>query len=213
MMEYPFMEPQNGQFEVEEVYLVKRGITELTYGVLVQILPTAGNGATFQDDYETNINRQSGSSIVFPHDEKRLKLFTPGNLQLSLLADNLAEGSKRILLFSAPESTLPYRQPEVGDPVFAEATIFILDEYSMLLLEKYYYLKMISLPTDITIGWNETSYTVPEDSGSLEVCFHVIFPPPNINIPTILMRVNTEPGTAGWYSSIDICFNELDDYR
>ena len=53
-------------------------------------------------------------------------------------------------------------------------------------------------PADVTVGWEQTSYTVSEDVGTFQAYYSVIFP---TNIQMIsnpfFMRVATVTGTAG----------------
>ena len=68
-------------------------------------------------------------------------------------------------------------------------------------------------PTDITVGWEQTSYTVSEDIGSFEAFYSVIFPTSTQAIANpFFMRVATIEGTAG---EIHFCMysnNNYDDH-
>ena len=59
--------------------------------------------------------------------------------------------------------------------------------------------------TDITVGWEQTSYTVSENIGSFEAFYSLIFPAMGQVISNqFFMRVATVIGTAG---EILFCMN------
>ena len=54
--------------------------------------------------------------------------------------------------------------------------------------------------TDITVGWDQTSYTVPEGVGTFQAFYSLIVPPitePQAIAHPFFMRVATVVGTAG----------------
>ena len=51
-------------------------------------------------------------------------------------------------------------------------------------------------PTDVTVGWERTSFTVFEDVGSFQAYYSVVFPTTTA-ITSFFMRVATVIGTAG----------------
>ena len=60
-------------------------------------------------------------------------------------------------------------------------------------------------PSDTTVGWEQTSYTVSEDIGSFQALYSVIIPTSTQFIANpFFMRVATIEGTAG---EIYFCMN------
>ena len=57
---------------------------------------------------------------------------------------------------------------------------------------------LIFVSTDITVGWEETLYTVPEDIGTLEAYYRIIHPPSTAFLGTVqfFVGVTTATGTA-----------------
>ena len=52
--------------------------------------------------------------------------------------------------------------------------------------------------TDITVGWERTSFTVSEDVGTFQAFYSVMFPTNTTSITNLtFMRVTTAEGTAG----------------
>ena len=109
---YTFLEPEFESDVGEEVFLVKDGITELTYDVLVQ--RREEDPPTFDFDYSTNI-RVMGNIVTFHADQQRLQVFgEEGTFSLTLFPDNLHEGPESFLISSDPFDNPTYQRPATG---------------------------------------------------------------------------------------------------
>ena len=110
----------------EEVFLVKDGITELTYDVLLQTQEE--DPPTIGVDYDTNI-RVTGSIVVFPAGEQRLQVFGEGGrFFFTLFPDNnIPEGPESFQISSDPTGNPAYQRPATG----GVTTLVIEDNDSM----------------------------------------------------------------------------------
>ena len=52
--------------------------------------------------------------------------------------------------------------------------------------------------TDITVGWDQTSYTVSEGVGTFNACYSIVYPPSDQMFENeFFLRATTATGTAG----------------
>ena len=123
---YTFLEPEFEVEEGEEVFLVKDGITELTYDVLVH--RREEDPPTIGVDYDTDI-RVTGNVLIFPAGQQRLQLFgLNGSFSFILFPDSLPEGPESFRISSDPTIHPPtYQRPATG----GVTTLIIEDHDSM----------------------------------------------------------------------------------
>ena len=134
---YTFLEPEFEVEDGEEVFLVKDGITELTYYILLQ--RREEDPPTFNIDYFTNL-RASGFIVTFPADEQRLQIFGEGGAStLILFPDSLPEGPESFQISSDPTGNPTYQRPATG----GVTTLIIEDDDSMY--GSYYMYSIIKL--------------------------------------------------------------------
>ena len=108
---YTFLEPEFELDVGEEVFLVKSGITELTYDILVQ--RREKDPPTFEVDYFTDI-RVTGNILTFPADEQRFQLFGFRGFSLTLFPDSLPEGPESFQISIDPSGNPTYQRPATG---------------------------------------------------------------------------------------------------
>ena len=191
-MNYSYVEPPGFDLlEVDNIYMLKNIETELTYRIFFQIVAA---DATRNLDYESALT--PFAVLDFPPTLQRLQVFTPGsNIFMTILPDGFPEGEETIQISSDPvnDPAPAYTRPQT----LAVTTLFILDDDSKKNNLSMGYVKILLLnPTDVTIGWEQTSYTVSEDVGSFEAYYSVSFPTMTA-ITSFFMRVATDAGTAG----------------
>ena len=122
---YTFNEPEFEEENGEEVFLVKSGITELTYYVLLERRDSE-ESATFDVDYHSNI-RVSGGLAEFPADKQRINVFGDEGFILTLYPDYIPEGPESFQIFSNPTGNPIYQRPATG----GVTTLIIEDNDSM----------------------------------------------------------------------------------
>ena len=95
------------------MFLVKDGITELTYDVFIQ--RREEDPPTFDVDYSTDI-RVTGNVAPFPADQQRLQVFDEpdGAFSLVLFPDSLPEGPESFQISSDPIGNPTYQRPATG---------------------------------------------------------------------------------------------------
>ena len=122
---YTFVEPEFEVEDGEEVFLVKDGITELTYDILIQ--RREEDPPTFGVDYSTNI-RVDRSIVTFPANKQRLQVFGEGGTFIFiLLPDYIPEGLESFQISSDPTGNPTYQRPAIG----GVTTLIIEDDDSM----------------------------------------------------------------------------------
>ena len=196
------MEPSGpDRFVVEDVFLVKNRVTELTYAIFFEI--TAGDATKFLD-YEEIVDR---ALLDFPPSKQRFQVFGDifrgdVDLDLEIYPDALPEGTETVEISVSPVSSPPpaYTRPSTG----AVTTLYILDNDSKNLVFSIIKINVGPfLTTDITVGWDQTSYTVSEGVGVLQACYSVVQPPNtgfnHLRNIQFFMGVTTTTGTAGDY--------------
>ena len=129
-MEPPGPDP----FLVEDIYMVKNIVTELTYRILFEIVTAE---ATRNQDYETTL---ATSLLDFPPNQQRFQLFNTG-FPFAILPDITQEGEETVEISSEPVDNPPpaYTRPQTR----AVTTLFILDDDSKnndQLLQSLYHL-------------------------------------------------------------------------
>ena len=106
------------------MFLVKDGITELAYDVLVQ--RREEDPPTLAVDYDIDI-RVTGNIVGFSPDEQRLQVFGEGGRFIfTLFPDSIPEGPESFQISSAPTGNPTYQRPATG-----VATFIIEDDDSM----------------------------------------------------------------------------------
>lgn len=210
-------EPQSN--ERIEIFIAKENDvqSEQTFLISFQVFDSVPPDSDFTPaelgvDYNL-LSRQS----TFNPDLQRLPL------TIELLADRIPEETEAFQITSRPQGDPAYTAP--SSPLFQQTTVIIEDDDSKLsdlVLCKHCELCTILFIVIVTIGFENTSYTIVEDIGSLEVCVRVFEPNDRTEIPIerpISVVAETSAGTAGmtlcysWHCYLTlltmICFYKL----
>ena len=190
-MAYSYVEPPEfDQLEVDDIYMLKNIETELTYRIFFQ---TVATDATRNLDYQSTLP----AVLDFPPNQQRLQVFGGNSdLFMEIHPDSFIEGEESIQISSEPVDNPPpaYTRPQT----LAVTTLFILDDdskkFNLFIKFGNIHYNLVN-PTDITVGWEQTSYTVSEDTGTFEAFYSVVFPLRIAN--PFFMRVTTIMGAAG----------------
>ena len=194
------------------IYLAKENnvISEQTFLVSVQITDSAPSGtaiqsATFRIDYGFSMGGQTSETLYFPPSQQRILVV------FELLADTLPEGTEAFQASAYPEDTLETRAPNGTiiierfptplSPHFlaSEAFIIILDNDCKFYTYFVFFMHYVSIFSClvIIIGFTNTSYTVNEGVGNLQVDVRVFNPPDDqFVLETILLVIQTVSGSA-----------------
>ena len=200
----PFFLSPTGQPENGPIFLVKENniVSEQTFLIAIQVTDSAPFSAAIQpatlgEDYRFGQGGQA-SQLFLPSQQRIAFLF-------ELFTDTLAEGTEAFQATVFPEDTqdlgggVVEQFPISSVPVFSSSEIFItiVDDDRKFEIHQCSCSNFFLLFIAIIIGFANTSYTVDEAAGTLQVDVQVFSPPDDQPLqPTIYLVIQTVSGSA-----------------